>query len=416
MKRIIFLLQMFFLFSLYAEEYSINDLLNVFEKHNYDLKKIEKMSNSFKKNMEMEENDLMDTMFSYSIMDLSISDDKFNPDMIKHKFSLKQEIPISGKNYFKKKVAEIDYLNSLEEFKEKKVMLKRMLLSDIIDLHLSSEIEKNRKNELDLLQKASEIVKIQYSTGKASLANVIESDVKITDTMNMILMINNMQNQLKNEIVDILDVTDDNFNINLKMDHKLIDISKIDENFLFDKATNFFPTFKVKDNDIEKIQREINLTKDQFIPDLNIMFDYTLKSSPMLEHSFGVELELNLPLFSSIAGTKKIEMYNEEKKLKEIDKLSYENEIKNYIKRKVIDLKATIGQAELLENRVLKLSQNNVNSLFSAYQVEKVEFDMLLSSIIMLYDLQNRYFELLGKIYKILVEIETVSGEKFYDL
>ena len=407
---------MFFLFSLYSKEYSINDVLDVFEKNNYDLKKIEKMSNSLKKNMEMEETDLMDIMFSYSIMDLSISEEIFNPEMIKHKFSLKQEIPISGKNYFKKKIAQIDYLNSLEELKEKKIMLKRMLLSNIIDLHLSYEIEKNRKNELDLLQKANEIVKIRYSTGKAMLTSVIESDVKITDTMNMILMINNMQSQLKNEIVDILDVTDDELSINIIMNHKLIDISKIEPNSLFDKAIKNFPSFKVKDNDIEKIEREINLTKDQFVPDLNLMFDYTLKPSPMLEHSFGIGIELNLPLLSSIGGTKKIDMYNEEKKVKQLDKLSYENEIKNYIKRKIIDLKSTIEQADLIENRVLKLSQNNVNALFSAYQVEKVEFEMLLSSIIMVYDLQNKYFEFLGKIYKILFDLEMLSGEKFYDL
>lgn len=416
MKKFLFFFTIIILNSIYSKEYSINEILTIFEKNNFDLKIIEKMADSYKKNMEMEQSEIMDTMVSYEIMDLTIKEDKFDPEMIKHKVSLKQEIPVSGKNYFKKRIAEMDYLNSIEESNEKKLMLKRMLLNNIIELHLNYEIEKNRNSELDLLKKAAETVKIQYSTGKSSISDVVESDIKITEAMNMILMIKNMQNLLKNEITDILDISDDKFDINLTLNHKLIDITKINEDDLYNKSVKNFPTFKIKSNDIERINRYINLSKNEFVPDMSLMLNWTFKPLPMIENSLGIGIELDLPLFSSISGAKKIDMYKEEKKQKELISASYENEIRNFIKRKIIDLKSTIEIADLIENRIVKLSQNNVNTLFSAYQVEKIEFGQLLSSIIMVYDAQTKYFEVLGKIYKILFDLEMLSGEKLANL
>jgi hypothetical protein len=93
-----------------------------------------------------------------------------------------------------------------------------------------------------------------------------------------------------------------------------------------------------------------------------------------------------------------------------------ENELKNYIKRQVIELKRHVDQVNLLYGKILKPSEDDINSLMQAYQVGRIQFDSLLDSIIMVYDLENQYYDHLGSIYKILYDIEFITGEKYYNL
>src|SRR5208283_4630905 len=102
-----------------------------------------------------------------------------------------------------------------------------------------------------------------------------------------------------------------------------------------------------------------------------------------------------------------------EASLKQTD---YENELRNYIVRKTIDTQKLNLLVEQIDNKILKFSENNIANLVSAYSVEKTDFEMLLQSIMMNYDLQNDYYVNMTSLYKNLIDLESLTGQRLYSI
>ena len=65
-------------------------------------------------------------------------------------------------------------------------------------------------------------------------------------------------------------------------------------------------------------------------------------------------------------------------------------------------------------NKIINLGEFNI--LMKAFRVDKVDINMLINTIIMNYDLKNKYYEYLEKYFKILFGLESLTGEKYYNL
>lgn len=411
------LLSLFFLLAfcrINLSGYTVSELLKIADTNNLTLKQYASLTNAMEKKIAVESS-WEDTMASYELMDLPLKDFNPNGDMVEHKFMLKQELPFFGKNDLRRRVAELDYLNSGAELDEKKLMLRKMLLERVLENYFNMKVLQNRKSETELLKKLSEIVRVQYSTGKAMLANVVELDIRQSQAQTMLLMSSNMQESLKYEISSVLNIDEKDWNVEYSnISYDTGKITNLEVESLLKAALTNFPPAKMKRNDIEMRDKEAGLSRLDFLPDVSLGLGYDFKPSPMPENLLTLEIEFGLPIFSFDKKAKEIEMNEQKKKGAEFEYLAYQNELKYALKKNLADLKTGIDQANLMEQKVLRQSEMNINTLVSAYSVEKVEFDMLLNSIIMTYDLQGQYYEYLKKVYSTLFDIEVLTGQKLY--
>jgi outer membrane protein TolC len=416
MKYLLIPIFLLSLFTLFPKEYTIEEIYKIIDSNNYSIKKLEKTSLSLKNQSEIEGSDFMDTGIGYKLGDLTFKDNNFDPEMIKHTIYIKQKIPLSGKLYFRKKASFYEYINSLEEIKLKKLELKKMVLSNIVDFTIIKNIIKNKEKELDYMKQLFEIVKTQFSTGQVSISNAIQIEIKVAQTEIMLTGSEKMEKLLENEIIDILDTEDESFNIsNLSLSLEKLDISKTNENILLTKALDFNPSLKMKDNEIQLMKNLSNNSISELVPDLEIMFEYMVKPDPIPEHSLGLQFELNLPLLSAYSKTNKVIMNKKEEEKAVFEKRENENDLKNYLKKKYIELTSDLKQSYLLSEKIVKPSEDNIKTLIVSYQVNKIGIDSLIEAILVVYDLQNQYQENIGNIYKILFEIESITGEKYYN-
>lgn len=403
--------------TLSAKEYGYDEILKLIDTNNYSVKKVESVSKAMKEMVNGEGFDIMDTSFKYSLMDLDFNGKGFDPNMFTHQFSLMQVFPISAKLYFSRKAKELEYMNSLFEVRQKKIVIKKMVFEFIIELFKQERMLKNMLLENDAIKNLLEVSKTQYSTGKIILANVIEVELKLSESDNSIIETETMIKLLKNEISELLNITDDDFSFSINPESLTkIDLNQIDVNKLYQSFVKNNPDYNSAQNSISIFDAQYSAKAQSLIPDLGLGLDYKLKPNPTVDHFLGFDVELNIPLFSIVKKSSEMKYLLQKKEEMIFEKKELELNIKKNIERNIIELKSTAKQISLLNDRTLNLTDTTLNILSDAYKVDKVDIDMLLNTIIMNYDLKNKYFEYLVKFFRILLELEALSGEKYYNL
>ena len=167
---------------------------------------------------------------------------------------------------------------------------------------------------------------------------------------------------------------------NLRYSYNNSDISKIDFDSLFNKIFNFNPYLKINNNNFSKVDNLKLSSISELVPDLEIMFEYYYNMNPVPESNIGIQFELNLPVFSAYSKSNKILMYKSQQDSALAQMKDTENNLKNLMKREIIDLKNNIKQSNLLNEKMINLGEENLNSLIQAYQVDKIGIDSLIDS------------------------------------
>jgi hypothetical protein len=108
-----------------------------------------------------------------------------------------------------------------------------------------------------------------------------------------------------------------------------------------------------------------------------------------------------------------IGMAGDKKKDALLMKQSAADEVARSITQTLLDIDTLTAQAKTLKGQILKLSENNIANMLSAYQVQKAGFNELLDSVLMYYNMRLEYIMTVRTLYDKYFILELISGKEF---
>ena len=407
MKRL-FLFFLFLSYPLYAKDFTVHDLLEAALSNNLDMKQNQAMSQAMKKDIDVQSG-WEDTVLMYSLKNISPIDSV----NLQHMISLQQMIPLWGKTAFKAQAAEMDYQKSLANQGSVQRMGQMKLLSLSADYAAAAQQFNVYRDELKLFERLESIVKTDYSTGKGLLATVVDIEIRISMLHNKIVELTNMLTVIRSRILDIADIPLSDFGfITPGLDLSNIPAISMSPASLAGYALSNNPVYQSAEYEIKKMDALGSLAAAEVFPDLGVGVSYMYTPS-MSDHMFSLDFMINLPLFSAPKKGAMIGMAGDKKKDALLMKQSAADEVARSITQTLLDIDTLTAQAKTLKGQILKLSENNIANMLSAYQVQKAGFNELLDSVLMYYNMRLEYIMTVRTLYDKYFILELISGKEF---
>jgi outer membrane protein TolC len=393
---------------IYAKDYNVNDLINSALSNNLGLKQNLAVSQAMSKDISVQSG-WSDTILMYSLKNISPGDS----GKLQHMISIQQMFPLWGKTGFKAQAAEMDYQKSTANRIYIQRMLKMQLLSLSADYSATIQEFEVYRDELKLLERLGSIIKTDYSTGKGLLASVVDIEIRISSLNNKIIELTNMLALIRSRILDITDLPLTDFSF-IPPRLELSNIPSIQQNTftLTEYALSNHPGYQSAEYEIKKMDALGALAAAEVFPDLGAGVSYMYTPS-MNDHMFSLDFMLNLPLFSAPKKGGMIGMYADKKTEAVLMKQAVADEVSRAIAQTLLDISTLTAQANILRNQIIKLSENNIANMLSAYQVQKAGFKELLDSVLMYYNMRLEFIMTVRMLYEKHFLLEVITGKEF---
>ncbi|OHD56108.1 MAG: hypothetical protein A2Y33_01530 [Spirochaetes bacterium GWF1_51_8] len=409
-----FLIAAVFLFalhpSLHAEVFSANALVELAYSNNLNLKQTSLMVDAMKADIGAK-NMWSDLMLMYSVQYISPAD----PGKLQHMISVEQMFPLWGKNGALEDAAGMDYLASKLQLEMEKRKIRKLVLSLVLDYSAVIEQAKIETDKLLMLDKLKSILKTEYATGKGMIAGIVDVEIRIAAVQFTLIELSNRMAIIGNTLIDILDLP----YMNLVIAPPVLDFNKIGLDpqkhlSIAQTAASNSPEVQIAETQIKKYSDMIALSIAEFYPDLGVGASY-MYTPAMQEHMFSVNLSFNLPVFSYGKKQGMTDFYVSKKAEAETMKAAMKDAVMKETERMLLKIKSLTAQVLLLKGQILKLSENNISSMLSAYQVQKAGFSELLSSILMFYQMRTEYIMTERMLFEEVLELEVMTGNRYYE-
>ena len=266
---------------------------------------------------------------------------------------------------------------------------------------------------LDLLRDFNKVAEQKYATGVGIQANVLKSQVEISNIIDKKLMFERMRTSVAAKINALIDKPASTpVGIAATIDTTRI---QVNDSLLIRTALENRQELKVSEAMIKKSELMKDLASLQYYPNFNLQASYitVAKGNSMAsdagKDAFAVGLGINIPIQ---LGRRSAET-EEAEATYEANQLHYRN-VENDVKAEIRDLHfqlQSIGQSlDLYSNGLLTQSQSALESALSAYSTGKLDFLTLLDSERMLLQVRLGYVEQQSNYQQTLAALERSVG------
>ncbi|MCX7793142.1 MAG: TolC family protein [Thermodesulfovibrionales bacterium] len=323
-------------------------------------------------------------------------------------FSLSQTFPWPGKLSQKELSAEREAesfkalyekmkLNVIEELKVKYYEL--LLVYKTIDY-----IEEKK----ELLKRLEDITSSRYSSGMATLSELIMAQTEKYMAMEQEIMYKQKIKSLEGMINSL--INREPLSPLGRPEERLTEEIKLDENYLIDRAMDS-PEIKEIKYLLESRQYIYKQAELEYYPDLTISAQVSLKPEPY-EDMWMLSLSFNLPIFYR---TKQRNMVLEAKA--EIDESYHKLEAaKQMLKANIIDtlsmLRASEELISLYRGVFIPKAEQAFEAAITAYRTGKIELTEVIKALNNLIDYRLNYWRQIIEREKLLSRIERLCGGK----
>ena len=266
---------------------------------------------------------------------------------------------------------------------------------------------------LDLLRNFNKVAEEKYATGIGIQANVLKSQVEISNILNKKLAFERMRTSVAAKINALIDKPA-NSPVGIASTIDTIQIQLSDSLLVRDALENR-QELKASEAMIKKSELMKDLASLQYYPNFNLQAAYVTVAkgnsvaSDAGKDAFSIGLGINIPIQ---LGRRSAET-EEAEATYEANQLQYKN-VENDVKAEIKDLHfqlQSIGQSlDLYNNGLLTQSQSALESALSAYSTGKLDFLTLLDSERMLLQVRLGYVEQQSNYQNTLAALERAVG------
>jgi cobalt-zinc-cadmium efflux system outer membrane protein len=355
---------------------------------------------------------LPDPMLSYSYFGQSI-ETRLGPQ--RNKISLSQKLPFFGKLSLKGKIAESTASVFQEHYKAVEAEIVLKVKTAYFSLYWFDKALDINKEEKEVLKRLAKIAEKKYETGDASQQDVLKAQLEISKVTDKILQLEQGRRSVVAQLNALLSRPQD---IPLG-DTEEISLSEFEINLdeLYETARKERPEMKEARYHIERSEINLKLTKKNYFPDLQIMFDYIDIGEGTTSHpddgrnAWMGSIGINVPLWRQKLRAAEAEAAIRLKATRE-NYENVENETLSRVNELFFEVKTAQDQVKLYKYSLLPQAEQAMKASEVGYLAGKVDFLSLLDSERMILQLKIGYFKAATDFEKSLAGLERILGKE----
>jgi hypothetical protein len=356
--------------------------------------------------------DFMDAILGYNLMELGLGD-AFSPDMLVHKFSLKQDLPTSGRlkhaGAAARKEAQGAEAGAQALIRERR----KMILTLVSDWAWGGTIASNRRREAGYLRNLLDLARTQYVSGAVNYAVLSELEIKSVQAENMALDFEKENGLRLIELQNLAGLRDPDFSLKPSVfPTELKELDRLGVEALYKAYLEANPERRMRSLELERLNDLRDKAASSFIPDLGLMTEFNYR--PGGGSTFGLGLEINISGLSLEA--KQAELSAAEKAVQRTQAALARAELETFhrLQSLLLRIKSQARQLEQLAGRALKVGEENVTHMLQEFQLQKADLASVFGAVRMAFEVRDQYAVGLGRVYADLFELEALTGQKYY--
>ena len=360
----------------------------------------------------------MDPMLSFEGMSATKDIGFTKYSFMQKKIGLSQQFPFPGKLRLKKKMAQYD-ANMMETDYEH---LKNMLISDVkmayYELFFVNKAKEITEKNKDLLSDIAKLAETKYMVGQGLQQDVLSAHLELSKLDQKLIDLKREEAGIQLKLKTLLFRSKESSPIvpeEVKKTEFVVDSEKLKKEALENNPMLWEQKYLV-----DQSQASYRLAKKEYFPDFELTLKYgqdQMSAEVMGKKDFiEAMVGFNLPLYFFRKQNKMVEEKADLLSSAQ-ESFSYkQNELINDLEDKVSDLKRNSDLLRLFEEGILPQAQQSLESAQTAYQVNKVDFQTLLMSLMNVYEYEMNYYMTLAEYQKSLAELEVIVGEQMSEI
>ena len=356
----------------------------------------------------------MDPMLSFEGMSDTKDIGFTKYSFMEKKIGISQQFPFPGKLGLKKKMVQYDAHMMEADYQHSKNMLiseVKMAYYELFSVNKTKEITENNKA---LLSDIAKLAETKYMVGQGLQPDVLSAHLELSKLDQKLIELKNEEAKLQLKLRTLLFRSEESSPIvpeEVKKTEFIVDSEKLKKEALEKNPMLLEQKYLVDQN-----QASYRLAKKEYFPDFELTLKYGQDQISMgsMEKTNFIEtmVGFNLPIYFFRKQNKMVEEKADLLSSAQ-ESFSYkQNELINDLEDKVSDLKRNSDLLELFEDGILPQAQQSFQSAQTAYQVNKVDFQTLLYSLMNLYEYEMNYYMTLTEYQKSLAELEVIVGTR----
>lgn len=320
--------------------------------------------------------------------------------------SFSQAVPFPGKLALRSKIAETRAAIAAEDVR----VIRLALLREVKDLYAKLFFYKKSiallEKKKGLLEKALRLAETKYAVGRGAQPDIFKGRVEISMIEEMIVSMSGMAASLQANLNSLLDYSAQSPLGELEevpFYEFPLELAPVSE-----AARQGSPLLKSAGLMVEEGEQEVEMAKKEFYPNFMIQAgkDFKGRLPDMYEIMVGVEI----PLYYKKKQAPLLEESRTRLTGLKHDLHSMKNEVDFMVNENFVMAEAAEDVIRLYREKILPQAELAVESSLINYQVDKVDFLMLLSGISSLYSYESEYFRNLTNLWTAAAKIEELTS------
>lgn len=357
---------------------------------------------------------LPDPRFTYSYFIEEI-ETRVGPQ--RHRFDISQTFPWFGKLSLLGDLALQDANIKKQAYETLKLRLFYRIKTAYYEYYYLSRALEITEDNMKLLTSLEEVARSKYTSGKATYADVIKSQVEIGKLEERLLSLNDQKEPITAELNAVLNRSSDApLPSNLSLPEEALTLS---DTLIFVRLKEFNPELKSLNFQALRETKAVELAKKQFYPDISLGLNYieTGKSRMSGIPESGKDpvigmFTVNLPLWRNKyhASVREALMI---KKSVEKALTARENTLNAELKRALYNYRDSERKVDLYKNTLIPKARESLNVSLQAFETGKADFLSLIDAQRTLLEFELSYERALSDRARHYANIELLVGDSY---
>ena len=355
---------------------------------------------------------LPNPMLSMGLMNVPTDSFSFDDEAMTQKtIGVTQRFPWAGKRQLKREMAEKDLLKgefALNNLKLKVILEVKKSYFQLFMKNKAIEItERNRR----LIKEFVRIAETKYSVGKGIQQDVLKAQVELSRMKDRLIALEEERDTLKarlNSLMDRLPQDELGDPAEIELTGAEPDLEKVQS-----LAEERHPLLKAMKADVEGRRRGNLLARKEHKPDLDLSLQYGQRDDGAMGDRpdfVSAMVKFSIPLWRGDKEDRKVLETSARVKQSEREYDLIRNRLFYEAARLKEALESRRERAGLFKEGIIPQAKASLDSSIAGYQVNKVDFLMLLNSQITLFNYEMEYYKAVTEHEIKLAELEEVAG------
>jgi len=342
--------------------------------------------------------------------------DRTQEPMTQYKVGISQGIPFWGKRGLSEDAARFEAQSAEQDVEEFRFNLKEQVSRSWWELfYLDRSLEVVLKNQT-LLRQFVEVAKTKYRVGQGLQQDALLAEVELSKLLDGEIQLKRLKEQETARLNALLN-RDPKTKLQIPLDRNPMLPTLRPESGLYLLAEQHRPMLESQREQIKAANSRLELAQKDYYPNLMFGVEYGKRFGKNANGSdradlASVKLGISIPIFAGSKQNEAVKQREYEALMNQSKLESLEIQVRSQVSSMVSDYDSTVEQALLFSQGIIPQAKQAVDSMQSAYRVNKVDFLNLVRMQMTLLNYETQYWRVFTHANQTLSKLEALVGNE----